>query len=199
MKYILLILVLNIFAFANTTMCYKNNIIDISDIENKKFDGGECKSKYTINDMKEKNWNIDDIKISQKDNTFSFIYILKRDVNKIVKSLDINNSKIDYTKLNENLNKEKENKEFTKSLIDGKRVYNKLCKSCHGINGEETPYNTSEKLNTMSLDHLKTSIRDYSMDEKDNGFAIVMKPYADSINSNEIENIYKYLQSINIK
>jgi mono/diheme cytochrome c family protein len=198
MKYIPFILALNIFAFANTTMCYKNNLNDISDIENKKFDGGECKGINTISDMKANNWNIDDIKISQKDDTFSFIYILKKDI-KQTNIPTTSTGKIDYDKLSKVVKQNKKQEKLDKSLAHGKRVYNKNCKSCHGTNGKQTPQNTSLAISNFDLETLQSTMRAYSWDEQDKGFAMVMKPYSDLTTPKEIENIYKYLQSINKK
>jgi len=191
MKLLASILALNIFAFANTTMCYINNIKDISTVENKKFDGGECKGKYSISDMKKQSWNVDDIKISKKDDGFNFIYVLKKEI------LVSNVNNVDYDKLNDNIKNIKKEKEKIKNLEIGKRIYIKKCQSCHGDKGELTPYNTSSAINKFDLDTLQSTIRDYTMDERDNGAAMVMKPYADIVSPKDIKGIYEYLQSVN--
>ena len=82
-------------------------------------------------------------------------------------------------------------------MIDGEKVYKNKCQSCHDTKGELTPYNTSAAINTLSLDKLKETLRGYSMDSYNNGFAIIMKPYSELTTSNDIKNIYKYLKSIN--
>ena len=196
MKLLASILALNVFIFANTTMCYKNNIKDISTVESKKFDGGECKGKYSITDMKKQLWSVDDIKISKKDDGFDFIYILKKETNSLVAPA-VSNTKIDYDKLSNNIKKKEEQNNKLKRLSNGKKIYINKCKSCHGTKGELTPYNTSEAINKFDLDTFKRAMRDYSMDEKNNGFAMVMKPYSEIVSSTDIEDIYEYLKSIN--
>ncbi len=189
MKLLASILALNIFAFANTTMCYINNIKDISKVESKKFDGGECKGKYSIDDMKAKSWSVDDIKISKKDNGFDFIYILKKDIK--------SSSKIDYDKLSKVVEKNK--KEDEKKLIfsNGEKIYKTKCQSCHGSKGELTPQNVSLAINKYDLDTLQDTMRAYTWNEQDKGFAMVMKPYADIVTPKDIKGIYEYLKSIN--
>jgi hypothetical protein len=59
--------------FAQTTMCFKENHNSMATIENTKLDGGECKSTYSIKDMKVKGWNVDDIKITTKEEKYNFI------------------------------------------------------------------------------------------------------------------------------
>ena len=180
MKYIVLLLTFTFTVFANTTMCYKNNIKDISTVEDKFFSGGECNGLNSINDMKKQSWSVDDIQISKNNDGFNFIYILKKDEQ--IKTVLVN------SKTGNNVN-----------LSNGKRIYKKVCQSCHGDKGELTPYNSSDAINSFDLNTMQRTIRDYSMDEQDKGFAMIMKPYADSVTSNDIENIYKYLKSINKK
>lgn len=71
------ILLLATSSFASTTMCFKESHSSMATIESIALDGGECAGKYSINDMKAKGWNVDDIKISQTPKGMSFIYILK--------------------------------------------------------------------------------------------------------------------------
>jgi len=196
MKYLISTALVSTIAFSSTTMCYKNNIKDISTVETKKFDGGECMGKYSIDDMKNNSWNISDIKISQKDDKYNFIYILKKQT-KSIATPTVVNQKIDYNKINKTLKENKLKNKEIQSLKDGKRVYINKCQSCHGAKGEQTPYNTSAAINKFSLDKLKDTIRGYTMDSYNNGFAIIMKPYADLISDEDLENIYKYLKSIN--
>jgi len=196
MKILASILALNIFAFANTTMCYINNITDISTVENKKFEGGECAGKYSIKDMKKQSWNVDDIKISKKDNGFNFIYILKKETKSVVVPT-VSNTEIDYDKLSNNIKNKEEQNNKVKSLSNGKKIYINKCQSCHGAKGELTPYNRSEAINKFDLDTLQSMMRDYTMDERDNGSAIVMKPYAELVSKEDIDGIYEYLKSVN--
>jgi hypothetical protein len=50
---------------ADTTMCFKENHKSMTTIESTPLDGGVCNGKFSVNDMKAKGWNVDDIKISQ--------------------------------------------------------------------------------------------------------------------------------------
>ena len=68
---------------------------------------------------------------------------------------------------------------------------------CHGKDANEEAYNTSRPLSNLTLDDMKVSIRAYGFDEKDNGMAMIMKPYADSLIFKDIENIYNYIQTLN--
>lgn len=79
-------------ANAQTTICYKNNWDKPSTIENTTLDGGECLGKYSIKDMKEKGWNILDIKVETKQNSFNYTYVLSDEKNseKIASSLEQN-------------------------------------------------------------------------------------------------------------
>jgi len=191
MKYITLLILYTIVLFANTTMCYKNNITDISTIEDKSFDGGECNSKYSISNMKKNGWIIKDIKISQKDEKFNFIYILSK------KSKDALSNNIDYAKLTKVLKSQGKKNNEKLSLQKGQEVYNKVCKSCHGLRGEELASNNSLAINTLSLEQLKDIMRAYSWGEQDKGAGIIMRSYASLVSSYDIDNIYKYLKSIN--
>lgn len=195
MKYIVSVLITSIALFANNTMCYKNNITDISLVENEKFDGGTCDGEYSIFEMKAKNWTIQDIKISQKGDKYNLIYILKKE-----EIIGISSSnEIDYEKLSKIVKKDKKKEKESLSIKNGKRVYNKNCKSCHGFKGELTPQNTSLAINTLSLEDFQYNMRAYSWGDQNKGFAMVMKPYADLTTKNEINNMFNYLQSINKK
>jgi cytochrome c553 len=193
MKYLVYSALLINMLLANTTMCYKNNIKDISTVEDKKFDGGKCNSTYSITDMKKNKWTIDDIKISKNDkNLFNFIYILKNNETKKV----VSPNKIDYSKLSKVMETNKKIETQKDSLKNGEKVYNMHCKSCHGTKGEKTP-GSSLALNTMSLDDLQYTMRAYRQNEQDKGLAIIMKPYADLIMATEVKEIFEYLKQLN--
>ena len=59
---------------AQTTMCFKKDVQDLTQLEDIKLNGGECKSAYSLNDMKKDGWEVSDIKINNND----YIYILKK-------------------------------------------------------------------------------------------------------------------------
>ena len=55
-------------AFAQDTICYKNNVEKPSLIEDVSLDGGICNSKFSLNQMKNNGWDILDIKIISSQN-----------------------------------------------------------------------------------------------------------------------------------
>ncbi len=75
---------------AKTTICYKNEWTKPSIIEKIKLDGGECNSEFSIYDMKNKGWNLQDIKITSGKKGLNYHYVLTTD--KIIK---IDNKKIE--------------------------------------------------------------------------------------------------------
>ena len=123
---------------ADTTMCFKENHKSMSTIENTPLDGGICAGKYTVNDMKTKGWNVDDIKISQTTNGMSFIYILK------TATAVTNNSSSNFTgsqaqmeaniiakleKKKEVEEKAKVEKELEEAKNDAKEIYINKCQN----------------------------------------------------------------------
>ena len=46
---------------------------------------------------------------------------------------------------------------------------------------------------------MTVSIRDYKLGNKNSGNAVIMTPYANYVNENDIKGIYSYLQKINNK
>lgn len=76
----------SIFLFANianaqNTVCHKNSWDSPSTIEDAIFDGGECKGKYSITQMKEQGWKVLDIKIDTNQNKISYAYLLGKGKN----------------------------------------------------------------------------------------------------------------------
>ncbi|MFK2822842.1 c-type cytochrome [Arcobacter sp. YIC-80] len=194
--------------FAQTTMCFKENHNSMSTIENTKLDGGECKSIYTVKEMKKNGWNVDDIKITTTNKgKYNFIYIFK---NSKSSSNFINvNSNLTSEELEAKIikkleaKKEQERKEQEiKRKIDlkekGQKIYTKKCQTCHGSKGEIEAYNSSKKLNSLSLEEIQDAVARYTNShEYGNGNQFIMRPYAASVNNNELEAIYQYLNSIN--
>lgn len=64
------------YAFAQTTVCYKNNWDKPSTIEQVALEGGECQGKYSLKQMKEKGWSVVDIQVQTKQNKFNYKYLL---------------------------------------------------------------------------------------------------------------------------
>ena len=191
--------------FADTTMCFKENHKSMSTIENTPLDGGVCAGQNTINDMKAKGWIVEDIKISQTPNGMSFIYILKtptQQVNNTVSSTE-NQADMEARILQKLENKKEEEKkaqeikEIKDAAIAGENTYVNKCQSCHGTNGEKKAYNTSRPLKDMTMEEMTLSIRDYKLGERNTQNAIIMTPYANFLDVNEIKGIYSYLNKIN--
>lgn len=193
--------------FADTTMCFKENHQSMSTIETTPLDGGLCAGKNTITDMKAKGWNVNDIKISQTTNGMNFIYILKTPVSQAVSSSNFSGNQADMeARILEKLEKKKEAekkaievKAIQDAAINGEKTYVNKCQSCHGTNGEKNAYNTSRPLKDLSIEDMTVSIRDYKLGNKNSGNAVIMTPYANYVNENDIKGIYSYLQKINNK
>ena len=193
--------------FADTTMCFKENHQSMSTIENTPLDGGLCMGKNTIADMKAKGWNVDDIKISQTANGMNFIYILKTPVSQMATQSNFSGNQADMeARIMDKLEKKKEAekkaievKAIQDAAINGEKTYVNKCQSCHGTNGEKNAYNTSRPLKDLSIEDMTVSIRDYKLGNKNSGNAVIMTPYANYVNENDIKGIYSYLQKINNK
>ena len=193
--------------FADTTMCFKENHQSMSTIETTPLDGGLCAGKNTITDMKAKGWNVDDIKISNTPNGMNFIYILKTPVSQMATQSNFSGNQADMeARILEKLEKKKEAekkaievKAIQDAAINGEKTYVNKCQSCHGTNGEKNAYNTSRPLKDLSIEDMTVSIRDYKLGNKNSGNAVIMTPYANYVNENDIKGIYSYLQKINNK
>ncbi len=64
---------------ADTTMCFKENHPSMATIETVPLNGGACGGKYSINDMKNEGWSVEDIKIENTKIGKNYIYILKKE------------------------------------------------------------------------------------------------------------------------
>lgn len=193
--------------FSQTTMCFKENHNSMSTIESTKLDGGECKSTFTLNDMKSKGWSVDDIKITTKDSNYNFIYILKN--GSTVTSLVAPSSNLNEKQLEDKILKRLEDKkvqeekelkieQVLKSKIEGKEIYVNKCQSCHGEKGERSAYNVGNALRDISLEDMEYAINRYTHDpDYGHGYNILMRPIAASISSTQLAKIKDYLNSIN--
>jgi len=178
---------------AQTTMCFKKEWIDPSTIETTIMGGGKCDNKNSIEQMKEKGWSVDDIKISSGKTGMNFIYILKKGG-----MVAINNDDLEtrLNKIQDDRELAAKNKKILAKSKRGEEVYKKHCISCHGLNGEEESYNTSRKINEMSEEEIKIAFRDYDNNEKDNGMAIIMKPYVGLVFGDDLDAVSKYIQTL---
>lgn len=191
---------------ADTTMCFKENHVSMSTIENTALNGGACEGKYSINDMKAKGWIVDDIKISQSANGMNFIYILKIASAPVQSSQFVGNqaqmeanilAKLEAKKEAEE--KAKVEKELKDAAIIAKELYINKCQTCHGTNGEKRAYNSARPLRDLSQEDMQESIKNYKVGKVDSMNANIMAPYANFIDYKEIKGIYAYLKELNNK
>lgn len=188
--------------FAQTTMCFKENHTSMATIESTPLNGGECNSTKSVKDMKNDGWNVDDIKIESTTNGNNYIYIFKKESSNI-SSLDEKKleerimQKLEVRKQEEAAAKKVQIKE--KMSKNGKDIYINKCQKCHGEKADKKAYNTSRPLVNLNLDDFEQAIRDYTLGEYDRGAAIAMMPYANSLNTKRIKDVYSYIQTLKPK
>jgi cytochrome c553 len=191
--------------FADTTMCFKENHQSMSTIENTPLDGGLCNGKFTVNDMKAKGWNVDDIKISQSPNGMNFIYILKTATTQVSSNFTGTQAQMEANilakleKKKEAEEKAKVEKELKDATILAQELYTTKCQSCHGANGEKRAYNTSRPLKDLSAEEMAQSIKNYKVGNVNTINGNIMTPYANFLDTNEIKGIHNYLNTMNTK
>jgi len=78
----------------------------------------------------------------------------------------------------------------------GKSIYIKKCQSCHGVKANKEPYLTSRKLIKISKSDFEQAINGYMMRSYDRGQASQMHIIADQLNDEDVESIYKYIQTL---
>jgi hypothetical protein len=84
--------------FAQETVCFKNDVEKPSTIETIALDGGVCKGKISLNEMKENGWDVLDIKIVPSQNKFNYTYyFIKNETQNSLGNKVVNN---DYSKKN---------------------------------------------------------------------------------------------------
>ena len=191
---------------AETTMCFKENHKSMTTIESTPLDGGICNSKFSINDMKAKGWNVDDIKISQTTTGMNFIYILKTASSTQVTPVISGNQADMEARIVEKLEKKKVEeekakveKELKEASIDAEKIYISKCQTCHGATGEKKAYNSSRPLKDLTYEEMQESIKDYKTGNSNSGNASIMAPYASFIDYKEIKGLHSYLAKINNK
>lgn len=187
---------------AQTTMCFKENHTSMATIESTPLNGGACNSSKSVQDMKKEGWSVDDIKIESTSKGNNYIYILKKESSSL--------SSFDEEKLEERIMQKLETRKQEEALAkkvqikekmskDGKEIYLRQCKQCHGEKAEKSAYNTARPLIELNLSDFEQAIRDYTLGEYDRGAAIVMKPYAINLNTQRIKNVYSYIQTLKSK
>jgi cytochrome c553 len=184
---------------ASTTMCYKKDHMDPSTIETIALDGGKCAGKLSVTQMKKDGYVVDSMKLQNGTDGLNYIYIFEK---KSLKTEAIDTAVLTDAQLSariENIqNKKKLQKvaETKASAFDeGKKIYESTCKRCHG-DGTVSAYNTARPLKELSLEEMELSIQNYKNGTKDNGMAILMRPYAGIVTLEETKGIFEYLKTL---
>lgn len=185
--------------FSSTTMCFKENHSSMATIESTPLDGGVCSSTKSLNDMKKDGWSVEDIKIEESKSGKNYIYILKKEETPTAtldeKALEQRiMDKLEQRKVEEAEAKKTEIK-LTMSK-SGREIYINKCQQCHGEKAEKEAYGTSRALNTLSLDDMQISIRDYTLDNYNRGKSFIMRPYAEILLQKDVKNVYSYIQTL---
>lgn len=193
MKNLIILFVISVSLYASSTLCYKKNYSDVTNIESQIFDGGKCLGKFSIDTMKQSGWAIDQISIKNLDNgNYDFVYILKSSsVKQVVQE------NLDYEKLAQKTQEVKEKTEAKNDYNEAVRRYKLHCMSCHGEKGEIESYGTSRKLTVFSKKEFVELMYEYRHGDIDNGNALFMRPSATFTNENIDGYIFDYLQNIN--
>lgn len=154
--------------------------------------------------MKQNGWSSEDINIVKNGNALNVIYIFKKEekldkalikqestnIDLEEKILNVLEKKKEQEKVVEETNKKEEN------FASGKKIYLNKCQRCHGKRAEIEVYGSSRKLRDLSQEEMEDSIRGYQFNDYSRGKAIVMKPFADLIYLDDVENIYNFIQTI---
>ncbi len=181
------LLILSVVSLLNgsSTMCFKKDHTDPDTIETIPLKGGICNNEKSVIDMKKDGYSVEDIKISNGDTGLNYIYIFKQDNKKVISSKEEIKEQIQAIK----------DDEKKVDLIAGEKIYKNTCNRCHG-DGTISAYNKARPLANLTIEDIEVSIRAYSLDEKDNGMAMLMKPIANSLMSNDIKNVAAYIQTL---
>jgi len=198
LKNILSFTVCSVLASASSVMCYKKDHFDPSTIESTPLNGTVCDGKLTVADMKKDGYIVDDIKISSGTNGMNYMYIFKKENPQValVAGTVLTKEQIKAT-IKETVEESKDEEEKP-NIQNGEKIYKSKCISCHK-DGTISAYNAARPLATLSVEQIKISIRDYGLDQKDNGMAILMKPYANMLSSKDIKDVAAYIQTLKSK
>ncbi len=203
------ILLLATSSFASTTMCFKESHSSMATIESIALDGGECAGKYSINDMKAKGWNVDDIKISQTPKGMSFIYILKSPnhskVAPMVAGGAVGGAAISQEQMEANImakleakkvaeEKAKVEQEVKEAKIDAQGIYTNQCQNCHGAKGEVRKGNS--RLNELTTEQMEEALKDYKLGVGEKASSVYAPSHINFLNDKTIKGIKAYLDSI---
>jgi len=188
----LFVLSLTSFMMADTTMCFKKDWIDPSTIETTTLDGGKCASNKSLVDMKKDGWAVEDIKISSGKSGMNFMYVLKKGGSVILSDGDL---EARLNKIQDKREEKAKKVKIAKAKANGGKIYKTTCASCHGLKGEKRVSN-SNALNSMSIDEIEIAMRDYRIEERTGLTAMLMKPYADLVQADEVKSIAQYIKTL---
>ena len=85
-------------------------------------------------------------------------------------------------------------------ISKGEKIYKQSCYSCHGVNADESNYNSARKLSMLKPLQIVTILKKYREDyEGDFGGSnkFIMKPQADNLTSEEMQSLAVYIYSLN--
>ena len=199
LKFLLLSLLSTNILYAQQTLCYKENLSSISEIEYVNLDGGICKGEKNLQDMKNESWIIDDVKINPINGKYSFTYVFKKYNQQNVSSDNID-EKINKILAQRKVKAKQERKEKIRlaklqRITDGKTLYENKCSSCHGIKAERRP-RFSRKLSTLHEFSYFQKMKEYSVGSVESPIAYQMEPIAQFLKDKELTNIYLYLRTL---
>lgn len=199
LKFLLLSFLATSSLYAQQTLCYKENLTTISEIEYVNLEGGLCKGEKNLQDMKNDSWIIDDVKINPLNGKYSFTYIFKK-YNQQNVSDDNIDEKINKILAQRKAKAKKERKAKIllakkQRVIDGKSLYLKKCSSCHGDKGEKRP-RFSKELNKLHEFEYFQQMRAYGMGQVKSPMAYKMEQISLFLKDKDITNIYLYLRTL---
>ena len=183
---------------AASTMCYKKNHFDPDTIETVPMQGGKCEGIFSIEKMKELGYTVKDIKITDGESGLNYMYILEKEQGESAfvngKSMTKDDLKAYINELKQEEEVEKEKEKVRANIELGKSIYESTCSRCHG-DGTTSAYGTARPLIELSEDDIIMAFREYQLQEKDNGMAIVMKPYVSRYNQKDLKAISAYIDT----
>jgi cytochrome c553 len=193
-------------ATASTTMCFKKDHMDPSNIEITPLEGGECKGKLSVKDMQSNGYNVSDIKITVGSGGMNYMYVFSKqsviigDANTKAapgtQVLTKEQLKLYLADLKEEEELEKKQKEIIGDIALGKEIYTSQCINCHGEKAEKSAYGVSKPLNTLEYKDFENAIEDYDLDRREGSYVFLMKPYAASLTEDKVKGVAAYIRTL---
>jgi len=80
--------------------------------------------------------------------------------------------------------------------LNGQKLYDKMCSSCHGAKGKKSPGYGARVLSSMTKDEIEEAIKNYDNDTKYGGSGkMLMQSVAISLRKVELNSIINYLKN----